>query len=70
MSRTAIFRLIKTGELQSIKHDGYRLIPANALLEFAGPLRYTEHRAGDGAGNQPSGPITRGENHGATCAAA
>jgi hypothetical protein len=28
MSRTAVFRLIKSGELRSIKHDGYRLIPA------------------------------------------
>ena len=27
MSRTAVFRLIKTGELRSIKHEGYRLIP-------------------------------------------
>jgi excisionase family DNA binding protein len=35
MSRTAVFRLIKTGELRSIKHEGYRLIPASALLEFA-----------------------------------
>jgi DNA-binding transcriptional regulator PaaX len=25
MSRTAVFRLIKTGELHSIKHEGYRL---------------------------------------------
>ena len=38
MSRTAVFRLIKTGELQSIKHEGYRLIPADALLEFARKL--------------------------------
>ena len=35
MSRTAVFRLIKTGDLRSIKHEGYRLIPASALLEFA-----------------------------------
>jgi excisionase family DNA binding protein len=35
MSRTAVFRLIKTGELRSVKHEGYRLIPASALLEFA-----------------------------------
>jgi len=35
MSRTAVFRLIKTGELRSIKREGYRLIPAAALLEFA-----------------------------------
>lgn len=35
MSRTAVFRLIKDGELRSIKHEGYRLIPAAALLEFA-----------------------------------
>jgi excisionase family DNA binding protein len=35
MSRTAVFRLIKTGELRSIKHEGYRLIPGSALLEFA-----------------------------------
>ncbi len=35
MSRTAVFRLIKTGELRSIKHEGYRLIPASALVEFA-----------------------------------
>ncbi|MFI6183976.1 helix-turn-helix domain-containing protein [Nonomuraea sp. NPDC051191] len=38
MSRTAVFRLIKTGELRSIKHDGYRLIPAAALLDFARDL--------------------------------
>ncbi|GAA1745076.1 helix-turn-helix domain-containing protein [Nonomuraea wenchangensis] len=38
MSRTAIFRLIKTGELRSIKRDGYRLIPAAALLDFAREL--------------------------------
>jgi len=41
MSRTAVFRLIKTGELRSIKHEGYRLIPANALLEFARRLEAT-----------------------------
>jgi excisionase family DNA binding protein len=38
MSRTAVFRLIKTGELRSIKHEGYRLIPEAALLEFARAL--------------------------------
>ncbi|NAS22148.1 helix-turn-helix domain-containing protein [Herbidospora sp. NEAU-GS84] len=38
MSRTAIFRLIKSGDLRSIKHDGYRLIPAAALQEFAASL--------------------------------
>ncbi|GAA1267526.1 hypothetical protein GCM10009677_19970 [Sphaerisporangium rubeum] len=38
MSRTAVFRLIKTGELQSIKRDGYRLVPAWALLDFARAL--------------------------------
>ncbi|TDD08671.1 DNA-binding protein [Nonomuraea deserti] len=42
MSRTAIFRLIKTGELRSIKRDGYRLIPAAALLDFARALESTE----------------------------
>ena len=41
MSRTAVFRLIKTGELRSIKHEGYRLIPAGALLEFARRLEAT-----------------------------
>jgi hypothetical protein len=41
MSRTAVFRLIKTGELRSIKHEGYRLIPASALLEFASKLEAT-----------------------------
>jgi len=41
MSRTAVFRLIKTGELRSIKHEGYRLIPASALLEFARKLEAT-----------------------------
>jgi excisionase family DNA binding protein len=41
MSRTAVFRLIKTGELRSIKHEGYRLIPASALLEFASRLEAT-----------------------------
>ncbi|MCA2229000.1 helix-turn-helix domain-containing protein [Nonomuraea aurantiaca] len=42
MSRTAIFRLIKTGELRSIKRDGYRLIPAAALLDFARDLEDKE----------------------------
>lgn len=41
MSRTAVFRLIKTGELRSIKRYGYRLIPASALLEFAQRLEAT-----------------------------
>jgi excisionase family DNA binding protein len=41
MSRTAVFRLIKTGELRSVKHEGYRLIPASALLEFARRLETT-----------------------------
>jgi excisionase family DNA binding protein len=41
MSRTAVFRLIKTGELRSIKHEGYRLIPAAALVEFARALEAT-----------------------------
>lgn len=41
MSRTAVFRLIKTGELRSIKREGYRLIPASALLEFARKLEAT-----------------------------
>jgi excisionase family DNA binding protein len=41
MSRTAVFRLIKSGELRSIKHEGYRLIPASALLEFARRLEAT-----------------------------
>jgi predicted site-specific integrase-resolvase len=39
MSRTAVFRLIKTGELRPIKREGYRLIPAGALLEFARKLQ-------------------------------
>ncbi|RSM93972.1 hypothetical protein DMB42_51950 [Nonomuraea sp. WAC 01424] len=38
MSRTAVFRLIKSGELQSIKDDGYRLVPRWALIEFARAL--------------------------------
>ncbi|MEO3873999.1 helix-turn-helix domain-containing protein [Nonomuraea sp. B12E4] len=38
MSRTAVFRLIKSGELRSIKHDGYRLIPAAALVDYARAL--------------------------------
>jgi len=38
MSRTAVFRMIKTGELRSIKRDGYRLIPTAALLDFARAL--------------------------------
>ncbi len=42
MSRTAVFRLIKTGELRSIKRDGYRLIPAAALLDFARHLESKE----------------------------
>jgi excisionase family DNA binding protein len=41
MSRTAVFRLIKTGELRSVKHEGYRLIPASALVEFARRLEAT-----------------------------
>jgi excisionase family DNA binding protein len=41
MSRTAVFRLIKTGELRSVKREGYRLIPASALLEFAQKLEAT-----------------------------
>lgn len=44
MSRTAVFRLIKTGELRSIKHEGYRLIPASALLEFAQMLESADVR--------------------------
>jgi hypothetical protein len=44
MSRTEVFRLIKTGELWSIKHEGYRLIPAEALLEFARRLKATGGR--------------------------
>src|SRR5262249_61912662 len=32
MSRTAVFRLIKTGELRSVKHEGYRIHPAKPLL--------------------------------------
>lgn len=43
MSRTAVFRLIKTGELKSIKDEGYRLVPRWALDEFA---RALEARAG------------------------
>lgn len=42
MSRTAVFRLIKSGELRSIKRDGYRLIPAAALLDFARSLESEE----------------------------
>ncbi|GGT05656.1 hypothetical protein GCM10010156_74160 [Planobispora rosea] len=38
MSRTRVFRLIKTGELKSIKDDGYRLVPRWALEEFARDL--------------------------------
>ncbi|MEV7968309.1 helix-turn-helix domain-containing protein [Sphaerisporangium sp. NPDC088356] len=38
MSRTAVFRLIKAGELQSIKREGYRLVPTWALVEFARAL--------------------------------
>ncbi|MFG1708688.1 helix-turn-helix domain-containing protein [Nonomuraea sp. M3C6] len=43
MSRTAVFRLIKTGELKSIKENGYRLVPRWALREFA---RALEAKAG------------------------
>jgi excisionase family DNA binding protein len=49
MSRTAVFRLIKTGELRSIKHEGYRLIPAGALLEYA---RRLEAAAGNAGGQE------------------
>ncbi|MFI6741492.1 helix-turn-helix domain-containing protein [Nonomuraea sp. NPDC050451] len=38
MSRTAVFRLIRSGELRSIKHNGYRLIPGAALLDYARAL--------------------------------
>ncbi|MDF5753028.1 helix-turn-helix domain-containing protein [Spongiactinospora sp. TRM90649] len=38
MSRTAVFRLIKSGELRSIKYEGYRLVPAAALEAFARAL--------------------------------
>ena len=41
MGRTAVFRLIKSGELRSVKHEGYRLIPASALVEFARRLEET-----------------------------
>ena len=41
MSRTAVFRLIKTGELRSVKREGYRLIPASALPEFARKVEAT-----------------------------
>lgn len=34
MSRTAIFRLIKTGQLRSIKFEGYRFVSHEALVEF------------------------------------
>ncbi|WP_283139822.1 helix-turn-helix domain-containing protein [Rhizohabitans arisaemae] len=43
VSRTAVFRLIKTGELKSVKEDGYRLVPGWALREFA---RALETKAG------------------------
>ncbi|WP_326829028.1 helix-turn-helix domain-containing protein [Streptosporangium sp. NBC_01810] len=43
MSRTAVFRLIKSGELKSIKDEGYRLVPRWALHEFA---RALETKAG------------------------
>ncbi|MFI9840389.1 helix-turn-helix domain-containing protein [Nonomuraea sp. NPDC051941] len=43
MSRTAVFRLIKAGELKSIKEDGYRLVPRWALVDFA---RALEAKAG------------------------
>ncbi|MBG0814659.1 helix-turn-helix domain-containing protein [Planomonospora sp. ID82291] len=43
ISRTAVFRLIKTGELKSIKKEGYRLVPRWALYEFA---RELEAKAG------------------------
>lgn len=44
MSRTAVFRLLKTGQLRSIKHEGYRLIPAAALLDFARALEAGERQ--------------------------
>lgn len=43
ISRTRVFRLIKTGELKSIKDEGYRLVPRWALHEFA---RALESKAG------------------------
>ncbi|MET8049751.1 helix-turn-helix domain-containing protein [Streptosporangium sp. NPDC005286] len=43
ISRTRVFRLIKTGELKSIKDEGYRLVPRWALHEFA---RALEAKAG------------------------
>ncbi|RJL22119.1 helix-turn-helix domain-containing protein [Bailinhaonella thermotolerans] len=38
MSRTAVFRLIKSGRLRSIKYEGYRLVPYDALREFVRDL--------------------------------
>jgi excisionase family DNA binding protein len=43
MSRTAVFRLIKAGDLRSIKHEGYRLIPVAALLDYARLLEVNAH---------------------------
>ncbi len=43
ISRTAVFRLMKTGELKSIKDEGYRLVPGWALHDFA---RTLEAKAG------------------------
>lgn len=43
ISRTAVFRLMKSGELKSIKDEGYRLVPRWALHEFA---RALEAKAG------------------------
>ncbi|MER5323545.1 helix-turn-helix domain-containing protein [Streptosporangium roseum] len=42
MSRTAVFRLIKSGELKSIKDEGYRLVPRWAL--HGSPVRWKPRR--------------------------
>jgi excisionase family DNA binding protein len=44
ISRTAVFRLIKTGELRSIKYQGYRLVPYEALRDFARRLEVDPDR--------------------------
>jgi excisionase family DNA binding protein len=44
MSRTAVFRLIKTGELRSIKYEGYRLVPYEALRDFVRGLEADPER--------------------------
>uniref|UniRef100_UPI003F7A227A helix-turn-helix domain-containing protein n=1 Tax=Streptosporangium sp. LJ11 TaxID=3436927 RepID=UPI003F7A227A len=59
MSRTAVFRLIKSGELKSIKDEGYRLVPGGRFTSSRVPWRpkrvshMTRRRDGDQEAQRP-----------------